>query len=58
MRVERVSVVPLMRQRPTRANAARYFVSTLPAAPSHAINVLTPSFLIVMREPSVVYELL
>ena len=57
MRVESVSVVPLMRQRPTRASAARYFGSTLPAAPSHAINVLTPSFVIVMREPSVVYEL-
>ena len=57
VRVESVSVVPVMRQRPTRASVSRYFGSTLPAAPSHAISVLTPSLVIVMRDPSVVYEL-
>ena len=56
MRVESVSVVPLIRQRRTRSSVARYFGSTLPAAPSQAISVLTPSFSMVMREPSVVYD--
>ena len=56
--VDSVRVRPVTRHRRTRSSASRYFGSTLPAAPSHAISVLTPSFSIFMREPSVVYELL
>src|SRR4051794_30843432 len=46
----------MMRHRRTRVSVSRYSGSTLPAAPSHAINVLTPSFSIVMRDPLVVYD--